>query len=541
MKLSLWKATYLNHTNYPVKLDNYNKSQAFIAFTIVLILLMTTYHNSHFRDIFSYYEHAGEKTYDIENDSWIVNTDSQFEMADEFDIMLKNIEDYEYPANSVLVVNQGVIVREEYYNDFTYRTEFNTYSVTKSFTSTLVGIAIDQGIIGSVNDPIVSYFPNTTFDNDSPEKQRVTIKHVLTMTSGFDYGVDPTLAPPVEGSVAQYVLNSPVSREPGTSWVYDSQAPSLLNRIIELQSNMSLMEFANETLFRPLGIQNPRWGVDDSGLAYGGFGLYLTSREMAKFGQLFLQEGVWEGEQLVSKRWVQESTSGHIPENTDFVYSVRPPSNYGYMWWVHDGFYIASGLHGQRIIVNPDNDYVLVFTSLDVTQQGADDLHDSILDENFVGWESPMTQFYKQSVPYFGLLLICFTIANFIFLKYGFNQRIKTRDKDQEIALTSFGLSFYSVFMGFLTTLSVIFIALDLFFSSSRGVLFPKFQWLTILLIILITASMVLWTREVVRERHSIDSTGMLKFLIPKAIFFLALTIFVFFNVYLKMVEEFSG
>jgi CubicO group peptidase (beta-lactamase class C family) len=535
---------------------------------------MTIYHNGHFRDLFSYYEHAGEKTYDIDNDGWTVDLDSEFEMADEFNLMLKNIDDYEYPANSVLVVNQGTIVREKYYNDFTYRTEFNTYSVTKSFTSTLIGIAIDQGIIGSVNDSIVSYFPNITFDNDSPEKQRVTIKHVLTMTSGFDYGVDPTLAPPVEGSVALHVLNSPVSREPGTSWVYDSQAPSILNRIIEIQSNTSLMEFANETLFQPLGIQDPRWGTDDSGLTYGGVGLYLTSREMAKFGQMFLQDGIWEGEQLVSKGWVQESTSEHMPDNADFVYSVRPPSDYGYLWWVYDGFYIASGLHGQRIIVNPENDYVLVFTSLDVTQQGANNLHDSVLEGDFVGWKSPMTQFYKKSVPYFGLLLIFFTIANFAFLKYGIgsrligifggiilviftdggavpseaesresweNQRIKSRDKNQEIALTSFGLSFYSVFMGFLTTLSVIFIALDLFFSSSRGVLFPKFQWLTILLIILITASMVLLEREVVRERHGADYTGMLKFEIPKAIFFLALTIFLFFKVYLKMVGEFSG
>ena len=288
---------------------------------------------------------------------------------------------------------------KKYYNDFTYKTEFNTYSVTKSFTSALVGIAIDQGLVGSVDDPITSYFPNITFENDSPEKQNVTIKHILTMTSGFDYGVDPTLAPPVEGSVALHVLNSPVSREPGTSWVYDSQAPSILNRIIEIQSNMSFLDYANATLFNPLGIQNPRWGSDDSGLAYGGFGLYLTSREMAKFGQLFLQEGVWEGEQLISKEWVQESTSGHIPDSVDFVYSVQPSRDYGYLWWIHDGFYIASGLHGQRIIVNPDNHYVLVFTSLDVTQQGANDLHDSVLDGNFVGWEKPMNQFYKRSIP----------------------------------------------------------------------------------------------------------------------------------------------
>ena len=520
---------------------NINKSQALVVFTVALLFSMTIYHNGHFRDLFSYYEHAGEKTYDIDNDGWGVDLSSQFEMADEFDLMLKNIDDYEYPANSVIVVNQGTIVREKYYNDFTYKTEFNTYSVTKSFTSTLIGIAIDQGIIGSVNDPIVSYFPNITFDNDSPEKQRVTIKHVLTMTSGFDYGVDPTLAPPVEGSVALHVLNSPVSREPGTSWVYDSQAPSILNRIIEIQSNMSLMEFANETLFQPLGIQDPRWGTDDSGLTYGGFGLYLTSREMAKFGQLFLHEGIWEGEQLVSKGWVQESTSEHMPENVDFVYSVRPPSDYGYLWWVHDGFYIASGLHGQRIIANPENDYVLVFTSLDVTQQGANDLHASVLDGNFVGWEKPMTQFYKRSVPHFALLLLSFTLTNTAFLKYGLSERLRSKNSGQEQVLTSLGSSFYSVSMGFLTTLSVIFIALDLFFSSSRGILFPKFQLLTIILLPLSIISIILLERKIVRYRHGADYTGMLKFEIPKAILFLALTIFLFFRVYLKMVEEFSG
>ena len=230
-----------------------------------------------------------------------------------------------------------------------------------------------------------------------------------------------------------------------------------------------------------------------------------------------------------------------MPENADFVYSVRPPSDYGYLWWVHDGFYIASGLHGQRIIVNPENDYVLVFTSLDVTQQGANDLHDSVLDGNFVSWEKPMHQFYQRSVPYFGLLLILFTATNSAFLKYGLSERIRSKNSGQEQVLTSFGSSFYSVSIGFLTTLSVIFIALDLFFSSSRGILFPKFQLLTIILLPLSIISIILLEREIVRYRHGADYTGMLKFEIPKAILFLALTIFLFFRVYLKMVEEFSG
>ena len=518
-----------------------NRHQTFIVFTVVLVLSMTVYSNGHFRDLFSYYEHAGDKSYDPNNDGWSVDLDAPFEMADEFNLMLKNIDDYEYPANSVIVVNQGTIVREIYYNDFSYSTQFNTYSVTKSFTSALVGIAIDQGIIGSVDDPVVSYFPNAIFDHDSPEKQSVTIRHVLTMTSGFDYGEDPTLAPPVEGSVATHVLNSPVTREPGTSWVYDSQAPSILTRIIEIQSNMSLLDFANEYLFDSLGIQEVSWGTDDSGLAYGGFSLYLTSREMAKFGQLFLQEGMWNDEEIISKEWVRESTLDHMPDDVQFVYSVKPSGGYGYLWWTYDGFYTASGLHGQRIIVNPISEYVVVFTSLDVTQEGGDNLHMALLEGDFAGWEEPMTDFYKRSAPYLFLLLMFFATINLAFLKYGINQRIFSEGKDWGIVLTSLGLSAYAVFVGFLATLSIIFVVLDLFFAGSRGILFPKFQWLTWLMLIIFTGSVVVLDKEWLKYRHNTDLAGMLKFIVPKSIFFVILAVFLFFDVYLKMVADFSA
>ena len=518
-----------------------NRHQTFIVFTVVLVLSMTVYSNGHFRDLFSYYEHAGDKSYDPNNDGWSVDLDAPFEMADEFNLMLKNIDDYEYPANSVIVVNQGTIVREIYYNDFSYSTQFNTYSVTKSFTSALVGIAIDRGIIGSVDDPVVSYFPNATFDHDSPEKQSVTIRHVLTMTSGFDYGEDPTLAPPIEGSVATHVLNSPVTREPGTSWVYDSQAPSILTRIIEIQSNMSLLDFANEYLFDSLGIQEVSWGTDDSGLAYGGFSLYLTSREMAKFGQLFLQEGMWNDEEIISKEWVRESTLDHMPDDVHFVYSVKPSGGYGYLWWTYDGFYTASGLHGQRIIVNPISEYVVVFTSLDVTQEGGDNLHMALLEGDFAGWEEPMTDFYKRSAPYLILLLMFFATINLAFLKYGINQRIFSEGKDWGIVLTSLGLSAYAVFVGFLATLSIIFVVLDLFFAGSRGILFPKFQWLTWLMLIIFTGSVVVLDKEWLKYRHNTDLAGMLKFIVPKSIFFVILAVFLFFDVYLKMVADFSA
>ena len=163
-----------------------NNNQKIIASVIVLLFSMTIYHNIHFDNIFSYYEHNGEKSYDLENDGWSVALGSQYVMKPEFDQMFLELEKIDYPANSIILVKNGTIVHEEYYNDFSYNTEFNTYSVTKSFTSALVGIAIDQGLIGSVDDLIWDYFPNRTFENDSPNKDKVAIKHLLMMTSGFD-------------------------------------------------------------------------------------------------------------------------------------------------------------------------------------------------------------------------------------------------------------------------------------------------------------------------------------------------------------------
>ena len=215
-------------------MQKFNNNRKFIASIIVLLFLMTIYHNIYFDNIFSYYEDDGEKTYVLESDGWSVDLESQYDMKPEFDQMFLELERIDYPANSVILVKNGTIVYEEYYNDFSYNTKFNTYSVTKSFTSALVGIALDQGLIGSIDDLIWDYFPNQTFENDSSNKQKVAIKHLLMMTSGFDYGGDPTLAPIVEGSRAEYVLNRPVKYEPGTAWVYDSQAPSVLLKIIYL-------------------------------------------------------------------------------------------------------------------------------------------------------------------------------------------------------------------------------------------------------------------------------------------------------------------
>jgi len=519
-----------------------NNNQKFVAIIIVLLFSMTIYHNIYFDKIFSYYEHNGEKDYDLDNDGWSVDLNYQYDSKADFDEMFSELDTRDYPANSVILVTNGLIVREEYYNDFSYNTEFNTYSVTKSFTSALVGIAIDQGLIGSVDDSIWDYFPNRTFENDSPNKQKVTIKHILMMTSGIDYGGDPTLAPTVEGSRAEYVLNRPVKYEPGTVWVYDSQAPSVLLRIIELQSNMTVNQYAEEYLFGPLQIQNPLWTEDESGLAFGGFGLYLAPREMAKLGQLYLQGGVWNDTRIVSEEWVNESTTNSLDPNIKFIYSTIPTGGYGYLWWIYEDFYVASGLHGQRVIVNPEQDYVLTFTSLDVTQSGANALHQLIIKGEADPWRKPMNEFYFRSLPYFALFLLTFSALNFSFLKYGLKSSIKDRNEDKDLFLTSFVSSFFVTFMSYLLTLSIIFAVLDIYFGNPRGfMLFPKFQLLTWATILAFTVSAALFEKEWLKHRHSADLSHMSKFIIPKAIVFITAVILLFFSIYLNMVAEYSA
>ena len=519
-----------------------NRSQKIIALTVVLIFSMAIYQNIYFDKLFDYYEHNGNKEYNSEEDGWVVDLDSEYHRKSEFDAMFSEMEARDYPANSVLLVKNGTVVHEEYFRGFNSKTEFNTYSVTKSFTSALVGIAIDKGLISSVDDLIWDYFPNQTFDFDSEYKQKVTIHHILTMTSGFDYGEDPALAPAVGGSRADFVLNKPVKYDPGTVWVYDSLAPSILIKIIEQQSNMSILDFADKYLFNPLGIESVYWIQDDSNLTFGGFGLYLTSREMAKLGQLYLQGGIWNNSRIVSEDWVNKSTINHLDSDTRFTYSTRPMDGYGYLWWIYDGYYVASGFLGQRIIVNPEQNYVLVFTSLDATQSGANALHQMLIAGEGDNWRKPMNEYYFRSAPYLGIFLLLFTAVNFTFNKYILGSILVENKKDKDILLTSTYSALFLLFFNYLLILSIIFSVLDYYFSIPRGfMIFPFFQGLTLISIPIFVLSSFLFDKELLENRHSISLKYSYKYLLSKNLICITVLMALLFNIYLTLVTEYSA
>lgn len=286
----------------------------------------------------------------------------------------KYIREQNFPLDSVIVVRNGFIVYEDYPNPNKYG-EYSLHvqhSVTKSFTSALIGIAIQEGYIGSVDDSVISYFPNRTIANLDAWKQNMTIEHLLNMMAGMEwdettypYG-DPrnNLRQMVDSdNCVQFMLDRNMTTAPGTVWIYNTGASHLLGAIIRQTTGKTPRGYGIDVLFKSLGITILDWHTDSQGLNYGGSELYLRPRDMAKFGFLYLQNGKWDGQQIVPEIWVNKSRES----------KVIPWSGcgYGYQWWKDlnmDTFY-AHGLYQQNIIVNPENNLVIVFTASDYNYQ----------------------------------------------------------------------------------------------------------------------------------------------------------------------------
>lgn len=271
--------------------------------------------------------------------------------------------------NSILVAKKGKLLIEEYFNGEGPDTLHDIRSAGKSITSALVGIAIDKGFIPGVDEKLISYFPGIACQSGwDPAKEKITLQDVLTMSFGF---AEPGAYPAWENR-NWYTLNwksdilcQPIAYEPGTRFDYDSAAPALFGPIIEQSSGYTVGQFAEKFLFKPLGIKHFRWHIMRDGKEYTGGGFQMTPRDMARFGQLYLQKGSWEGEQLISRAWVEASTRSHLAANK--LLDI----DYGYYWW-REIFLIdnqqirvfsASGNGGNKIYVFPTEDLVVTITA----------------------------------------------------------------------------------------------------------------------------------------------------------------------------------
>ena len=268
---------------------------------------------------------------------------------------------------SVLIIRNGYIVWESYYNpNYGQDDLINVFSCTKSVTSALVGMAIDEGHIGGVNETLLSFFTDRTIANLTTAKESITLQQVLTMTSGlawfeWPYGPTSSYTYLTESSDwVQYTLDQPMRYAPGEVWDYNSGGSHLLSMIINSSVGVSTLEYAENHLFAPLGITEYQWETDPQGVVAGGSNLHLKPRDMAKFGYLYLNNGTWESDQLISTSWVNESTSDYVT-----VYNDTDTIGYGYQWWMNRPIdaYVAIGYNGQQINVVPEHDLVVVFTA----------------------------------------------------------------------------------------------------------------------------------------------------------------------------------
>jgi CubicO group peptidase (beta-lactamase class C family) len=292
---------------------------------------------------------------------WLTSTPEEQGMNSSLlDEFVDAIEDLSLSFLSYLVIRNGYLILEGYpdpdYNESTLK---HVYSVTKSFTSALVGIALGAGNLTSLDELVVDFFPDKTIANLDEDKQSITVEHLLTMTAGFECDAS-SAAIRASPDWIQYALDRPMVDVPGETFNYDNGASHLLSAIVNRTTGIPTQSYADTRLFQPLGISDYEWGLDPQGVASGPVGLNITPRDMAKFGFLYLNNGTWDGEQIVPSTWVSASTQVQAPETGPPVHH-----NYGFQWWIDTSLdaYGAYGYAGQYIWVQPKNDLIVVFTS----------------------------------------------------------------------------------------------------------------------------------------------------------------------------------
>lgn len=262
--------------------------------------------------------------------------------------------------HSFILLRHGKVAAQGWWNPYQPQSPHMLYSLSKSFASTAIGLAIAEKRF-TLDEPVISFFPGQAPANPSPNLRAMRVRDLLRMTTGHQ--ADPTFQ--LVRDTSDWVkafLALPVEHKPGTHFVYNSMATFMLSAIIQQVSGMTLLEYLTPRLFEPLGITRPTWERAPGGINTGGWGLRIRTEDIARFGQLYLQMGQWNGKQLVPREWITEATrmqtsNGSNPES-DWE------QGYGYQFWrCRYNIYRGDGAFGQYCIVFPEQDAVLAITS----------------------------------------------------------------------------------------------------------------------------------------------------------------------------------
>jgi CubicO group peptidase (beta-lactamase class C family) len=277
---------------------------------------------------------------------------------------LEEVDNHELELHSFMFLRHNKVIAEGWWYPYKPVVNHIMHSVSKTFTSTAIGFAVKEKLL-TVDDRVVSFFPDELPPVVSPGLERLTIKHLLSMTTGQE------AVPELNSSTADWVqlfLAVPVVNEPGAVFQYNSYASYMLSAIIQKVSGMTAMEYLTPRLFEPLGITGVQWEEGAQGISAGGWGMRIKTADMAKLGQFYLQKGKWDKKRLLSEAWINEATAVRIyqVDNPTFEQEMYDDWAQGYayqLWRCTHNAYRADGANGQFIIVMPDQDAVIAITA----------------------------------------------------------------------------------------------------------------------------------------------------------------------------------
>ena len=292
-------------------------------------------------------------------------------------VSIKNIKNYladvkkhEQDLHSLMILRHGKVIYEEWFGDNAANKPHILNSVSKTFTATAIGFAVQEKLL-TVEDTMIDYFPDYLPADVSANLKEVKIKDLLTMSVGHDKDPSGEVRKLTEsGDWERTFLATPVDHKPGTKFVYNSLATYMLSAIIQKVTGETVLDYLYPRLFRPLGIVGAKWDMSPTGVNTGGWGLFIKTEDMAKMGQFMLQKGKWNGKQLLSEAWFDEATTSHIQQapvwtpNDKKIKESDWVQGYGYqIWRCRHNAYRADGANGQFIIVLPEKDAVIVTTA----------------------------------------------------------------------------------------------------------------------------------------------------------------------------------
>jgi CubicO group peptidase (beta-lactamase class C family) len=264
--------------------------------------------------------------------------------------------------HSFMVLRHGKVIAEGWWKPEAAEKAHILNSVSKSFCSTAVGLAVAEGKL-KLEDKVLKFFPDEAPPEPSENLKAMTVKDLLTMNSGHQ--VEPK-APEGEGPTVKQFLAAPVEHAPGTHFQYNTMGTYTLSAIVTKVTGEKVVDYLKPRLFEPLGIEDYKWDASAEGYSLGGFGLYLRTEDIAKLGQLYLQKGQWNGKQVLPESWVAQATSKQVPNDPGSHVQMGNDwrQGYGFQFWrCQHGAYRGDGAGGQFIVVMPEQDTVIAMTA----------------------------------------------------------------------------------------------------------------------------------------------------------------------------------